>query len=60
MLHKYSRIPMNTNHVFRLVNPVCGMNMYLFKVIVFIKQAKYEQNPVFSCFRSGLPRSKPL
>ena len=32
----------NTNHVFRLVNPVYDMDVYIFKVTVFIKQAKYE------------------
>jgi len=30
------------NNVFRLVNPVYNMKMYLFKVTVFIKQAKSE------------------
>jgi len=32
----------NTNIGFRLVNPVYAMDMYIFKVTVFIKQAKYE------------------
>jgi len=36
----YSHI--NTNTVFRLVNPVYNMDTYLFKVTVFTKQAKYE------------------
>jgi len=31
-----------TNTVFRLVNPVYDMDMYMFKVTVFTKQAKYE------------------
>ena len=35
------------NTVFRLVNPVLDRNMYIFKTIVFIKQARYEQNTVF-------------
>jgi len=30
------------NNVFRLANPVYDMNMYIFKVDVFIQQAKYE------------------
>jgi len=30
------------NTVFRLVNPVLDRNMYIFKVSVFIKRAKYE------------------
>jgi len=32
----------NTNYVFYLVNPVYGMDMYIFKLAVFIKQAQYE------------------
>jgi len=34
-------------NVFRLVNPVYDMHMYIFKVNVFIKQAQYESNPIF-------------
>jgi len=30
------------NTVFRLVNPVLDRNMYIFKVTVFKKRAKYE------------------
>ena len=30
------------NNVFCLVNPVLDRNMFIFKVIVFIKRAKYE------------------
>ena len=30
------------NNVFRLVNPVFDMDMFIFKVTVFIKRAKYE------------------
>jgi len=30
------------NTVFRLVNPVYDMDMYIFKVPVFTKQAEYE------------------
>jgi len=30
------------NTVFRLVDPLYDMDMYIFKVIVFIKQAEYE------------------
>ena len=33
---------MNMNTVFRLVNPVFDRNMFIIKVTVFIKQAKYE------------------
>jgi len=33
---------MNRNDVFRLVNPVYDMYIYIFKVTVFTKQAKYE------------------
>jgi len=33
---------MNMNTVFRLVNPVLDRNMFIFKVTVFIKQAKCE------------------
>ena len=33
---------MNMNKVFRLVKPVFDRNMFIFKVTVFIKQAKYE------------------
>jgi len=33
---------MNTNNVFRLVNSVLDRNMFIFKVIVFIKRAKHE------------------
>jgi len=32
---------MNTNGVFHLLYPVCDMNMYIFKVNVFTKYAKY-------------------
>jgi len=32
----------NMNTVFRLVDPLYDMDMYIFKVIVFIKQAEYE------------------
>jgi len=32
----------NTNNVFRLVNPVHDMHMYIFKVGVSKQQAKYE------------------
>ena len=32
----------NTNTVFRLLNPVYDMTLYIFKVTVFTKQAKYE------------------
>ena len=40
------------NNVFRLVNPVHDMDTYTFKVHVFKKQAKCEQNTVFvSSFR---------
>jgi len=35
------------NNVFRLVNPVYNMEMYIFKVTVFKKQAQYEWNTVF-------------
>jgi len=41
---------MNTNTVFRLINPVYDTDTYLFKVNVFTKQAKSEQNLV--CFPS--------
>jgi len=34
------------NSIFRLVNPVLDRNNFIFKVIVFIKQAKYEYNTV--------------
>jgi len=30
------------NKVFRLVHPVLDRNMFIFKVTVFIKQAKHE------------------
>jgi len=30
------------NNVFRLVNPVLDRTMFIFKVTVFIKRAKYE------------------
>jgi len=30
------------NHVFRLLNPVIDRNMFIFKVTVFTKRAKYE------------------
>jgi len=33
-------------NVFRLVNPVVDRKVYIFKVTVFIKRAKYELNPV--------------
>jgi len=40
------------NTIFRLVNPVYDMDRYIFKVNVFTKQAKHEQNTVFfSSFR---------
>ena len=40
------------NNLFRLVDPVYDMDTYIFKVNIFIKQAKYEYNPVFfSSFR---------
>ena len=32
----------NTNNAFRLFNPVYDMHTYIFKVIVFTKQAKYK------------------
>jgi len=32
----------NTNTVFRLFNPVYDMDMPIFKIIVFMKQAKSE------------------
>jgi len=32
----------STNHIFRLTSPVYDMHMHIFKVNVFIKQAKYE------------------
>jgi len=35
------------NNVFRLVNPVYDRNPYIFKVDVFTKQVKYEENTVF-------------
>jgi len=35
------------NHVFRLVNPVLDRNMFIFKVSLFIKRAKYEENFIF-------------
>ena len=35
------------NTIFRLVDPVCGIDTYIFKVPVFTKQANYEENPVF-------------
>jgi len=45
-VENYSRISRRshkkTNTVVRLVNPVYDMDMYLFKVTVFMKQAKYE------------------
>jgi len=34
----------NTNNVFRLIHPVYDMDMSIFKVTVFITQAKYEYN----------------
>jgi len=36
------------NNLSRPVNPVYDRNPYIFKVNEFIKQAKYEQNTVFS------------
>jgi len=36
---------MNTNTVFRLVNPAYDMGVYIFKVTVFIKQAKINGIP---------------
>jgi len=30
------------NNIFRLANPVIGRNMFIFKITVFIKRAKYE------------------
>jgi len=39
---------MNMNTVFRLANPVLDRNMFIFKVAVFIKRAKYQYNTVFS------------
>jgi len=40
------------NNIFRLVNPVYDMDMYIFKASVFTKQAKYELNTVLiSWFR---------
>jgi len=36
------------NNIFLLVIPVYYRNLYLFKVDVFTKQAKYEWNAVFS------------
>jgi len=35
------------NNVFRLVSPVYDMDMYIFKLDVFTKQAKYELNTAF-------------
>ena len=32
----------NMNNIFRLVNPALDRNMFIFKVTVFMKQAKYE------------------
>jgi len=32
----------NTNHVFRLSNPVYDIDMSIFKVTVFMKQARHE------------------
>jgi len=32
----------NMNNVFRLVNPVNGMDTFIFEVNIFTKQAKYE------------------
>jgi len=37
----------NTNNVFLLVNPVYDIDTCIFKVIIFAKQFKYEQNTVF-------------
>jgi len=37
VLNRYSRSHTNTNNVFRLVNPVYAMDMYIFKVTVFKK-----------------------
>ena len=34
------------NNVFRPVNPVLDRNMFIFKVTVFRRRAKYEYNPV--------------
>jgi len=46
MLNMYSRIPVaqpqEYKYVFRLDNPVCDMDTYIFKVTVFTKQAKCE------------------
>ena len=36
----------STNTVFGLVNPVYDMDMYMFKVTVFTKEAKYAENTV--------------
>jgi len=35
------------NNVVRPVNPVLDRNMFIFKVTVCIKPAKYESDPVF-------------
>jgi len=45
MLNRYSRVSgtqpqENEKNVFRLVNPVYGMAMHIFKVTVFINLAK--------------------
>jgi len=46
VLNRYSRIPVaqpqDMNNVFRLVNPVCDMDTYIFKASVFTKHDKYE------------------
>jgi len=47
VLNRYSRIPVtqpqeNTNTVFRLVDSVYDMDMYVFKLNVFTKQVKYD------------------
>jgi len=47
------------NTVFRLVNPVYDMDMYIFKVNVFTKQAKDEYNFVFCSWFPRIQRAGP-
>ena len=43
VIHAYlGRSHKNTNHVFRLVNPVLDRYMYILKITVFMKRAEYE------------------